>query len=327
VAYDPRDGSTYSAINNPVFGAEVQHSRDLGKTWQQSKKNPKFPEGGKLSVNRIWHIEPSHEGEPGVIYAGAEPASLFRSADRGETWDEVTGLTSHPSRDKWNPGNGGLCLHSIVADTGTKGRMWVGISSVGTFGTTDGGKSWTTHNKGVRADYFPERFPEFGQCVHHMMSPRTSPGTLYQQNHCGVYRSDNGGKEWVDISAGLPSQFGFVLGLHSQDPKTLYVIPEDAVQGKDLGGGQRYLTDAKMRVFRSRDGGANREPLTKGLPQGNAYMHFMREGMATDAYEECGIYAGSTTGQLYYSRNNGDSWELLAEHLPPILSVNTGMVG
>ncbi len=160
-----------------------------------------------------------------------------------------------------------------------------------------------------------------------MMSPRTQPAMLYQQNHCGVYRSDNGGKEWVDISPGLPSEFGFVLGLHSHDPKTLYVIPEGKALSTELGGDQRYVTDAKMRVYRSRDGGANWEALTNGLPQQNAYMHFMREGMATDGYDECGIYAGTTTGQLYYSRNNGDSWEVLAEHLPPILSVSTGMVG
>ena len=277
-------------------------------------------------MSRIWHIEPGLEGEAGVLYAGVEPAALFRSDDGGTTWLEVAGLTKHPTRDQWQPGLGGLCLHSMVLDPTQMGRMWVGISAVGVFGTSDGGESWQALNRGVRADFLPDRHPEVGQCTHKLLAHRARPQVLYQQNHCGVYRSDSGGEEWVDITPGLPSQFGFVLGLHAEDPQTIYVLPEDNVLGEDVGGGLRFVTDAKFRVYRSRNGGNDWEPLTNGLPQEKAYLYVLREGMATDTQDPCGIYLGTTSGQLFYSRDDGDHWELMLDNLPPINSVDCGVV-
>ena len=177
----------------------------------------------------------------------------------------------------------------------------------------------------MRADFLPDRFPDFGQCPHKVLTHPSKPGLLYQQNHCGVYRSDSAGEEWQDITEGLPSRFGFVLGLHSKDPDTLFVLPEDDVLGEDVGGGKRYVTDAKFRVYRSRNGGRDWEPLTRRLPQQGAYLHVLREGMATDSLDDCGIYVGTTTGQLFYSRDNGDNWELMMEHLPPILALECGV--
>ncbi len=248
-------------------------SRDLGATWTDSKDGPKFDSANGTTVKRVWHVEPGRDSEPGVVYAGVEPASLFRSEDSGATWSEVLALTGHPTREKWVPGFGGLCLHSIVLDTSSADRMWVGISAVGVFVTNDGGETWHTQNTGVRADFLPEPFPEFGQCPHKLLAHSSRPQLLYQQNHCGVFRSDNGGEEWEDISGGLPSRFGFVLGLHSRDPDTIYVLPEDNATVDDAGGLLRYVADASFRVFRSQTGGKDWEPLTAGLPQQNAYLH------------------------------------------------------
>lgn len=297
----------------------------MGRTWEPSKTGPKFKAKGQ-SVNRVWHVEPGRAGEPGVVYAGVEPAALFRSDDGGSTWGEMTSLSKHPTRPRWQPGFGGLCLHSMVLDLSSAKRMWIGISAVGVFGTENGGTSWRPMNKGVRADFMPEKFPEFGQCVHKLLSPKTNSKLLYQQNHCGVYRSDDGGEVWKDLSDGLPSRFGFVLGLHSTDPKTIYVLPEDQATTENIGGGQRYVSEGKFRVFRSRSGGDDWEALTRGLPQRNAYLHSMREGMATDSLDPCGVYVGTTTGQVFHSRDDGDTWSTLIDNLPPILSVSSGRV-
>ena len=232
-----------------------------------------------------WHVEPGREPEPGVVYAGAEPASLFRSANGGDTWEEASALSAHPTRDQWQPGFGGLCLHSMVLDPVDTKRMWVGMSAVGVFRTEDGGESWNPMNKGVRADFLPDRFPEFGQCPHKLLSHGSRPEVMYQQNHCGVYRSDDAGHEWRDVTGDLPSRFGFVLGLHAQDPDTIYVMPEDEATGEEVGGGSLFVSGARMRVFRSRTGGGDWEPLTRGLPQERAYLHWMREGMATDSLD------------------------------------------
>ncbi len=327
MAYDPRDGGTIlTGVNTFWFGPEIQTSRDGGQTWTNPTEQPRFSAENGETVKRIWHIEPGRPSEPGVLYAGVEPAALFKTEDGGETWHEVAGLTSHPTRDKWAPGNGGLCLHSMVLDPNSNDKMWVGISAVGVFQTSDGGQNWKTRNKGVRADFQPEKFPEFGQCVHKMLMPRNNSAILYQQNHCGVYRSEDGGGSWKDISEGLPSRFGFVLGLHSNDPDTLYVLPEDKALDERVGGEYRWVTDAKFRVFRSRNRGEDWEPLTKGLPQKNAYLHAMREGMATDTLDPCGIYVGTTAGQVFHSRDDGDTWELLIDKLPQINSVDIGMV-
>ena len=326
VAYDQREsGTVFAAVNHMVWGPEVQFSSNLGASWATAKKQPGFSGQEGRTVKRLWHIEPGRDSEPGTLYAGVEPAALFKTEDGGNNWFEVEELSGHPTRGQWRPGLGGLCLHSIVLDPFQRERAWVGISAVGVFGTTDGGRSWRTMNQGVRADFLPDPFPEFGQCPHKVLSHKASPGVLCQQNHCGVFRSDSAGESWTDITGDLPSRFGFVLGFHSQDPDTIFVLPEDVALGDQVGGGLRYVTDAKFRVFRSVNKGRDWVPLTRGLPQENAYLHVMREGMATDALDPCGVYLGTTTGQLFHSRDGGDNWGILMENLPPILSVETGL--
>ena len=316
-----------AAENHMIWGPQIQISDDLGQTWRQSSQPPRFSGGGAATVERVWHIEPAGASQPGVIYAGVQPAALFKSDDRGDTWEEVVSLSNHPTRESWEPGFGGLCLHSIVVDSHQAGRMWVGISAAGVFGTEDGGATWETMNRGVRADFLPDRFPEFGQCTHKLLAAAGAEGVLYQQTHCGVYRSNSGGRDWQDITEGLPSQFGFVLGLDPGDPETLLVLPEDQVLGQDVGGGERYVSGGKFRVYRSRNGGVDWEALTEGLPQGNCYLHCLREGMATDSLSPCGVYLGTTSGQIFYSRDQGDNWEALAEYLPPINSLSCALVG
>ena len=265
--YDSRgEGTMWVVRNDPVFGSEIHRSADLGATWQSSRNGPEISSDPNMNLNRLWHLTPGREDEPEVAYLGAEPASLFKTEDGGETWGEVEAITSHPTRDQWFPGAGGLCLQRIVLDPDSATRMWVGVSAAGVFGTDDGGATWSPKNNGVRADFLPETFPEVGQCPHKLLSHPARPQALYQQNHCGVFLSDNGGNEWIDISEGLPSRFGLALTLHPQDPDTFYVLPEDNAIGDQLGGGVRFVTDAKFRVFRTRNGGGDWEPLTEGLP-------------------------------------------------------------
>ena len=271
MAYDGREGGTIlAAINSPVWGPEIQRSHDLGATWLNAGRNPRFAESRNGTVDKVWHIEPGRPGEPGVVYAGVSPAALFKSQDCGDMWTEVESLTAHQTHNLWQPGFGGLCLHSMELDPTDADRMWVAISSVGVFGTEDGGASWSTMNAGVRADFAPDPFPQFGQCPHKMLAHPSMPERLYQQNHCGFFRSDDAGEQWLDLSDGLPSRFGFVMGVHSTDPDTVYVVPEDKGLDGEVGGGVRYVTDAKFRVCRSRNAGTDWEPLTNGLPQGNA---------------------------------------------------------
>ena len=325
--YDPRvGGRVVAAVDQMVWGPEVQFSDDLGGAWSSGQEQPRFSGDSGQTVDRLWHIELGGVSEPGVMYVGVQPAALFRCDDSGDTWNEVTGLATHPTRDQWQLGLGGLGLHSMVIDPRDTNRSWVGISAVGVFGTSDGGENWQPMDQGVRADFLPDPFPEFGQCPHKLLSPKSRPDVLYQQDHCGVFRSDSAGESWTDITGDLPSRFGFVMGLHSQDPYTIYVLPEDEALGDQVGGAKRYVTDAKMRVFRSRNAGRDWEPMTKGLPQKHAYINVLREGMATDDLDPCGIYLGTTTGQLFYSRDDGDNWELMLDNLPPILSLETGLV-
>ncbi len=325
--YDARTGSTLAAINSTVWGPEMRVSPDLGATWSSSDGQPRFVGSDGRTVGKIWHIKPGRDRTPGVLFAGVDPAALFRSDDYGASWQEVVGLTHHPTREEWWGGLGGLCLHSIVLDPDDDARMWVGISAVGVMGTEDAGESWRLMNNGIRADYLPERFPELGQCPHKVLAHPSRPRSLVTQTHCGVFRSENGGENWEDLSVGLPSRFGFVLGLHSSDPDTYYVVPEDKVmEDGEIGGNVRYVTDAKFRVYRTRNGGRDWEALTNGLPAPPAYLHVMREGMATDSLDPCGIYVGTTAGQVFYSRDDGDSWELLVENLPPINSVEVATV-
>ena len=326
LAYDARDGTLYAAANSVVFGPDIQKSRDLGATWEQCRSQPRFPSDADLSVSRVWHLLPGRTSEPGVVYVGVEPAALFRSDDDGDSWVDVPALTSHPTRDRWHPGAGGLMLHSIVLDHHRPERMWVGISAAGVFRTDDAGESWAPANRNVRADFLPDRFPELGQCPHKLLGGADGGGVLYQQNHCGVYRSDDGADSWEDVSEGLPSRWSLPLALHPRDPDTLYVVPEDRALDDEVGGGYRYVTDGLFRVFRSRNGGRSWESSSKGLPDRKVYLHCMREAMTTDGFDPAGVYVGTTSGQVFYSRDEGDSWELLVDSLPPVNSIDAAML-
>jgi hypothetical protein len=242
-----------------------------------------------------------------------EPAGLFRSRDDGATWEHVEGLTKHPTRDRWEPGNGGLILHSIVPSPTDPSRVWVGISAVGVLETQDGGASWELRNHGTRQEFGPERYPEFGQCVHKLVMAADGGEHLYQQNHCGVYRSVNGGRDWDEITAGLPSEFGFPMGAHPRDPLTVWTIP--------LEGYGRLMPQAEAAVWRTNDGGATWAPSTTGLPGEGAYLGVLREAMAVDAVDPVGVYFGTSTGQVYGSLDEGRTWQLVAENLPRIFSV------
>lgn len=333
LVYDPRAGGRiFSASNSMWFGPQVEFSDDLGGTWEQSREQPRFSEKPEYAehdgptVSNIWHIEPGRDSEPDTLYAGVQPAAIFKSTDNGATWGEVEGLGKHPTRSQWMPGFGGLCLHSIALDWQDPQRMWVGISAAGVFRTDDGGENWLPANQGVRADFNPaDPLPEWGQCPHKLLPQTAKPGLLYQQNHCGVFRTEDYGSRWTDITEGLPSRFGFVLGLHPRDPQTLFVLPEDEALGTDVGGGIRYVSGGKFRVFRSRSGGKEWESLTNGLPQEHAYLHCLREGMATDTLDPVGVYLGTVNGQIFYSWDEGDHWEVMVENLPPINSVEVAV--
>ncbi len=317
--YDPRSHRVYATANDSWFGSEIAWSNDLGKTWVTPQNGPKFDTSSGLKLDRIWHIKPGRAEEPDMLYSGVAPAALFRSADGGQNWTEITGLTSHPSRGHWQAGAGGLCLHSIILDPEKPQRMFVGISAVGVFRTDNDGKDWIPLNKGTRAEFLPEKYPEFGQCVHKLLMASGNSSLLFQQNHCGVYRSENAGESWTEITSGLPSDFGFPLALHPRDSKTAYVIP---LQGAEF----RCPPEGKLTVFRTRDGGKTWEGLTSGLPTEHAYVGIYREGMSADTADPAGIYFGTNTGTIYYSIDEGDSWQTLAENLPPVFSVSAAHI-
>ena len=327
MVYDGRgNGRIFVVENSLIFGPQIHHSDDFGTTWESSSKGPSINPDHGFSLNRLWQVTPGGVNQPDVVFAGGEPASMFKSEDNGQTWNEFGSISTHQTRALWEAGLGGMCLHSIVLDQSSTNYMRVGISAAGVFGTGDSGESWHPMNSGVRADFMGQRFPEVGQCPHKLVSASGSPETLYQQNHCGVYRSDNGGEDWLDISEGLPSRFGLAAAIHPKDADTIYVLPEDKALGDDVGGGIRYVTDGRLRVYRSCNRGFDWEPLTNGLPQQNAYLHVMRDGLSTDALDPSGVYVGTSTGHLYYSRDSGDSWSLLVDLLPPINSVETGIL-
>ena len=315
--YDSRSGRIYATSNDAWFGCEIVWSSDLGESW--AIQNSGFAESAGMKLERIWHIEPGRPSEPQVLYAGVAPAALFRSGDGGQTWNEVSSLTAHPSRPKWHPGAGGLCLHSIIIDPSDSARMFVGISAVGVFRTEDGGKSWEVANKGTRAEFLPEKYPEYGQCVHKLLMADSKSSLLFQQNHCGVYRSADAGRNWQEITAGLPSDFGFPLAIHPREPETIFVLP---LKGAEF----RCPPEGRLRVYRSRNGGKSWEALSEGLPQQDAFVGVYREGMAMDSQKPAGIYFGTNTGKLFGSADEGDSWNLLADNLPPVYSVSTAVV-
>lgn len=311
--WDGRTRTIYATGNDAWFGCEIMRSNDFGKTWQGATRNPAFPADGPLKLERIWHLEAGIEDN--VLWAGIAPAGLFRSADGGVTWDEIKSLNQHPTRDRWFPGAGGMCLHSIVLDPKNAKRMFAGISAAGVFRTTDGGESWTPANRGTRAEFMPDKFPELGQCVHKLLASPANPRVLYQQNHCGVYRSDNDGESWTEITKGLPSDFGFPLGLHPRNDQVLYVIP--------LQGGEfRCPPEGRLAVYKSSDGGQTWVSLRKGLPQENAYFGVLRDAMSTDAAHPAGVYFGTNTGKVFNTSDEGETWRELADNLPPVYSVH-----
>ena len=318
VTHDARNGLTFAAVDNSITGTTVAKSSDLGRTWKEGEAPPRFPKGEAWTVKRVWHIEPSNEDEPDVVYCGVDPGSLFRSDDRGETWELNRGLYDQETRPKWNPGAGGLNLHSILVDPRDAGTLEVAISSAGILKTTDGGETWGFRNKRIRADFSPNKYPEYGQCPHHMVRSPSEPDLLYQQNHCGVYRSDDNGETWKDISSNLPSRFGFVIAVDWNDPRRVYVAPEES-------GAARLPIGARFMVWASDDSGKSWSRMEEGLPKHSYYTTY-REGMDTDEEDPCGVYVGTSTGQLFASRNSGRSWELVADGLPPIFSVSAASV-
>ena len=314
VIADAATGTIYAAGGNEWFGPAVWKSVDLGGAWTHSSQGLSYA-AGEQPIKSVWSL--ARNGTR--LYAGVEPAGLFRSDDGGETWAHVAGLRDHPSRPEWQPGGGGLILHSIVLHPDDGKQIWVGISAGGVFHTSDGGATWEARNRGTRADFLPEgqRYPEHGQCVHSLAMAPGMPDRLYQQNHCGMYLSDDGGRRWESIETGLPSSFGFPAAAHPRDPDTAYLVPLNG----DIAG--RFMPDAKAAVWRTRDAGKSWTALRTGLPQENVFFGVLRQALATDSLDPAGVYFGTGSGTLYASADEGDSWIAIARHLPSISSVET----
>ena len=343
----------YASQTSGWFGQIIQRSDDGGKTWHQPGTPPgepaapagppkgdsnKFaydasPETGKpltthqwydgtqhpWEFKRVWHLEPSLT-DPNTVYAGVEDAAIFRSTDGGENWKELPGLRGHGTGPKWQPGAGGMCLHTIILDPSNSQRMWIAISAAGAFRTDDGGKTWKPINKGLRSQYIPDQDAEIGHCVHHVAMHPSRPGVLFMQKHWDVTRSDNAGDEWKEVSGNLPTDFGFAIDVHAHEPETIYVVPIKS-------DSEHFVHEGKLRVYRSRTGGNEWEALTKGLPQKDCYVNVLRDAMAVDSLDKCGIYFGTTGGQVYASADAGDSWNPMVRDLPAVLSVEVQTLG
>jgi len=325
VAGSPADPDRlYASQLSGWFGQLIQRSDDGGRSW--SAVGNEFAYAGDAGTHqwydgsqrpwefkRVWHLEPSPT-ERDVVWAGVEDAALFRSADGGLTWQELPGLRRHGSGPQWMPGAGGMCLHTILLDPVRPGRITVAISSAGAFRSDDGGANWNPINRGLRSEQIPDPTAEVGHCVHRIAAHRSRPDVLYMQKHWDVMRSHDAGDSWQEVSGNLPSDFGFPIAVHAHEPATIYVIPlkSDA---------ERYPPGGRLRVYRSRSGGGEWEALGKGLPQRHCYVNVLRDAMAVDSLESCGVYFGTTGGQVYASADGGDSWQAIARHLPAVLSV------
>lgn len=314
---DPRDYTVWAATDHAVWGPHLHTSSDAGESWQLLETAPHYADG--RDVKAIWYIAPGPATSPDTMFAGIEPAGLFVSRDRGAHWRSVESLNEHPTSSTWQPAGGGLALHSIIIDSQDAQRMYCAVSAGGVYRSHDGGVSWAAANRHVRAEFQPQNFPEAGQCVHKLIQHPLMPERLYQQNHCGTYRTDNRGEDWTEITPGLPSDFGYALAVDAHDPATLFVIPEESSH-------MRATVDGKLRVFRSRDAGASWSSLTNGLPQENAYVSVLREGLCADALEPGGLYFGTSSGHLFASNNGGEDWSMIAGFLPKILSVTVAVL-
>jgi len=311
---EPGTGAILAGSGNAWYGPAVWRSDDGGTTWSHSSNGMTYGDEAE-PIKTIWSLASAPDGS---LLAGVEPAGLFRSTDRGATWTHVEGLTNHPSRPTWGPGAGGLILHTIIPHPTDTARTWVGISAVGVFETRDGGASWEARNVGVRAEANPtDNFPETGQCVHKFAMAAGQPETLYQRNHNGVYRSDDGSETWQEISDGLPTDFGFAMVSHPRDPDTCWVIPLSLPQEG------RHMPDGHTAVWRSHDRGASWICSDAGLPTRDAYMSVLREAMARDTLDPVGITFGTETGQLWHSSDGGESWRMITDTLPEIWAVET----
>jgi len=339
----------YASQTSGWFGQIIQRSDDGGKTWHQpgtpagqaAEPGPPKTESNKFAYDaaakpltthqwydgtqhpwefkRVWHLEPSLT-DPETVYAGVEDAAIFRTTDGGKNWQELPGLRGHGTGPKWQPGAGGMCLHTIILDPSNPQRMWIAISSAGAFRTDDGGKSWKPINCGLKSQYIPDPDAEVGHCVHHIAMNPSRPGVLFMQKHWDVMRSDDAGDNWTEISGNLPTDFGFAIDVHAHEPETIYVVPITS-------DGLHYVQDGKLRVYRSRTGGNEWQALTKGLPQKDCYVNVLRDAMAVDSLDECGIYFGTTGGQVYASADAGDSWNPIVRDLPAVLSVEVQTLG
>jgi hypothetical protein len=314
----------YASQSTSWFGQLVQRSNDGGRTWEPAGNDFRY-EGvpgthqwydgtpHPWEFARVWHFEPSLD-DPDALYAGVEDAALFRSDDGATTWHEVAGLREHGSGPAWQPGAGGMCLHTILLDPTDHDRMLVAISAAGVFGTTDAGKTWKPMNHGLHSEGIPDSDAEVGHCVHRIAMHPSNPRVLFMQKHWDVMRSDDGGESWHEVSGDLPSDFGFVVDVHAHEPETVYVVPIKS-------DSEHYPPDGRLRVYRSRTGGNDWEPLTEGLPQENCYVNVLRDAMAIDSLDPCGVYFGTTGGQVYASADSGDTWRPIVRDFPAVLSV------
>ncbi len=321
MAYDGRHRRLWMSTGSMHWGAVLRSSDDFGRTWTNPETaNVRFPEDTGAVLKQIWQIMPGRADEPDTLYCGVEPAAVFESRDNGATWTLVRGLYDHPHRPRWEPGGGGLCLHTILPHPTDRRRMHVAISTGGVYRTDDGGQTWRTANQGVRAEFLPTKYPEFGQCVHKVVMHPSRPERLFLQNHWGLYRSNDAGESWQDIARGVPSDFGFAMAMHPHDPETVYILPLESDEF-------RCTPEGKLRVYRTKNGGKSWEPLTRGLPQRSAFETVLRDAMGADPLNPAGIYFGTRSGQVYGSRDEGRSWRQVIAGLPPVVCVKAVVVG